>query len=587
MARPKRTRGASTRSAAKAASPVPVPVPAEPAEETSSDLYDVSDREKEKAEQRRKSTRETTSAHTRPTLSQQKALMSQRQRRDSAMERLQNITSTTGNGASESMGESEASVELGRRGTPTPVHGRMTDVSGLDLDDDAFDDLETTIDLAGPASAQRSTDTSTLSTSHFRRRARAGSFLSRDDGPIRPSSRTGPNTPAFSSTFNIGLFKKRAREPSILGTAQKPRPQRPEPERESEHEEDEADDEFAPEAESTPLRRSKRHSKGAGPDRVSPQALPSAKTRKRKSEESHERRPRTSPFEENERIEGAAQQSHSDISSPPSLPREYDRPVTPVMNGEFMAPPLSSGSSSSDQEIWPPLQSLARRARRPASGLRRTPVRDGNVSEMSSPPSLTYSPNYPEPSPPPKQAAKSKRRAASKPETKVTTAVLTGLLPRRRHKHGRGDLFDVEDESDAEVDISGLGADEDELSYVNARTRRRPARPGSRSGPTNQSKSRGRSGQRGKAKQTPGSNKPAVRTYGRRSDEENQGDDSEEDDGSMGPAGAEQSEENSELMVARMGSELKSAKRKFQEVDKWELRYEEMTQSSSPFRGGR
>ncbi|KAI1078457.1 hypothetical protein F5B20DRAFT_548212 [Whalleya microplaca] len=503
------------------------------------------------------------------------------------MERLQNITSTTGNGASESTGESDGSIELGRRGTETPLYGRMTDVSGLDLDDDVFGDLDTTLDTAGPASAsasaQRSAETSTLSTGLFKRRPRAGSFLSRDDGPIRPSSRTGPNTPAFSSTFNIGLFKRRAREPSILGTAQKPRPQRPEPEQESEHEEDAADDEFAPEAESTPLRRSKRRSKEVEPGEKSPQALLSANTRKRKSEEGHERRSRSPPFDENERIEGAAQQSSSDISSPPTLPRQYERPVTPVMNEEFMAPPLSSGSSSADQEIWPPLQSLARgRTRRPVSALRRTPVQDDNVSDMSSPPSLTYSPNYAEPSPPPKQAAKPKRRAASKPETQVTTAALTGLLPRRRRRHDRSDPFGIEDESDAEVDVSGLGADEDELSYADVRTRRRPVRPGSRAGPSNQSKSRGRSGQRGKAKQTPvEASTPVVRrTYGRSSDKENQGEvDSEEGDA---PAGDEQSEENSQELVARLGSELKDAKRKFQEVDKWELKYEEMTQSSSP-----
>lgn len=41
------------------------------------------------------------------------------------------------------------------------------------------------------------------------------------------------------------------------------------------------------------------------------------------------------------------------------------------------------------------------------------------------------------------------------------------------------------------------------------------------------------------------------------------------------------SEENSEEMEKRIGKELKRAARKFKEVDKWELEFEEVTASSS------
>ncbi|KAI1100409.1 hypothetical protein F4804DRAFT_47255 [Jackrogersella minutella] len=602
MPRPKRTRVASTRTVAKATNSEPVAAPQQPAD-PSSDLYDVSDREKEKAKQRRESMHDANSATLAQSTSmpQAKALDAARQRRDSAMDRLENITSTSSNRIDEPAGQSNTLIELGRRVAGTPQNRRMADMSGLDLDDDEFDDLNTTFDTVGPASAHRSADTSSMSTSLFKRRPRAGSFLSREEGYIRPSSRTGPNTPGVSSTFNIGLFKRRAREPSILGTAQKPRPQRaeprPEPESEPESEDDNdvgEEDPFAPEAESTPLHRSKRRSEAPDADASQTNASPRLNPRKRKSSEGHERRARSSPFQENEPVEEAVvRQSESELSSPPSSPpirQHSSRPVTPIMDEELMAPPLSSGSSAGDSEIWPPLQSLAKgRTRRPTSALRRTPVPNDNLSDMSSPPSLTYSPNYHEPSPPPRRAAKSKRNAAaSKPETKLTTADLAGLLPRRRRRNARAD-----DDSEAEVDLGGLGDDDDELSYLDVRARRHPARPASRAGNSNtknQSAARGRPASRGKAKQTPGANRRATITYGRTSDKENQ---EEEEDGEAEQNGGEDDglgavggEESSQAMVSRVGEELKNATRKFQEVDKWQLDYEEMTQSSSP-RGAR
>ncbi|KAI1458323.1 hypothetical protein F4805DRAFT_425299 [Annulohypoxylon moriforme] len=597
MPRPKRTRVASTRTVAKTTSPEPIPVPKQPFE-SSSDIYDVSDREKGKAKQRRESMRDNNSStHAQTTSAQQsKALEAARQRRDSAMDRLENMTSTSSNEVIESIEQSEPSVELGRKVTGTPQHRRMADMSGLDLDDEDFDELNTTFDTADPASAQRSAETSTMTASVFQRRPRAGSFLNREEGYIRPSSRTGPNTPAYSSTFNIGLFKRRAREPSIIGTAQKPPPQRIEPdpefdsESESEHDEEPAGDGgFAPEDEPTPLKRSKRRSGHTEHD-ASQASMhsPRVNPRKRKSAEGHERRVRSSPFEENEPAEEAAvvaPQSESDLSSPPSTPpapRYSSRPITPIMDEELMAPPLSSGSSDGGSEIWPPLQTLARnRPKRPVSALRRTPVPNDDGSDISSPPSLTYSPNYREPSPPPRQAAKTKRRAAaSKPEAKITTADLANLLPRRRRRNARAE----DDDSEAEVDISGLGNDDDELSYMDVRARRRPA---SRAGNSRtQNATKGRPASRGKSKQTPtNSNRRATITYGRTSDKENQGpeengNDAEEDENdSLGPVG---DGESSQAMVQRVGEELKNATRKFQEVDKWQLDYEEMTQSSSP-----
>ncbi|KAI0816353.1 hypothetical protein GGR55DRAFT_685951 [Xylaria sp. FL0064] len=580
----------------------PAPAPATATEAApqgsgpSSDIYNVSDREKERAAVRRKSLRDSTSMRNRTTsaetLQQQKALDRAKQRRDAAMERLENITSTASSGdAEEVVTSSNDSVDTSQRVVKaTPPRSRPTDISGLDLDDSMFDDLNTTLDTAGQGSALRSTETSTLSVSQFRRRPRAGSFLNRDDGPIRPGSRTGPNTPAFSSTLNFGVFKRRAREPSILSTAQKPRPRRPEPEQEPEDDEQEEEGEedgldedgFAPEAESTPLRRSKRGSDGVAPA----QTTSNEKSRKRKSTESHGRRLRSSPFEVNDEIRQSIEQPESDedspLSSSPSLPqRAPSTPVAPPMDPELMAPPLSSDSPESDEELWPPLQSIPKaRTRQATSVLRRTPDQDDNISDMSSPPSLTHSPNYAQSSsPPPTRATKSKRKAAPKPPRKLTTADLTGLLPRRRRRGTGDDPFNIdEDESEPEVDISGLREGDDELAHLDVPMRRRPA---TQVNAQNQATTRTRPPTRNKDKATLGSKKRISRTYGRLSDKENNNEDEDEgDDGSNSVA--DPGEENSQMLVERMGEELKTAVRMFQEVDQWELSFEERTRSSSP-----
>ncbi|KAI1110279.1 hypothetical protein F5Y14DRAFT_368849 [Nemania sp. NC0429] len=614
ISRPARTRPTNAANPNNNAPPAPAPAPETGAElETkkadapSSDIYDVSDREKERAAARRKSLRDAaTSARGRPISTefaqQEKELDRAKQRRDAAMKRLQNITSTDnsdGEGTEEAVGSPEgASPAPSQRVKATPVRGRPTDLSGLDLDDSMFDDLNTTMETAGHASAQRSAETSTLSISRFGRRPRAGSFLSRDDGPIRPSSRAGPNTPAFSSTLNFGVFKRRAREPSILSTARKPRPEHPEPEREPEDDDDDddeddegldAEDAFAPEAESTPLRRSKRGSGGAEPA----QPTSSAGSRKRKSTEGHRQRVRSSPFQVNDDVRQSIEQpgvdEDSPLSSPPSLPREEpSTPVPPPMDPELMAPPLSSDSSESEEELWPPLRSIPKaRTRQLTSARPQTPSRD-DVSDVSSPPSLTHSPNYAHSSSPPpaRAAARPKRKAVvSKPPRKVTTADLTGLLPRRRHRGGGDNPFDIE-EDESEVDISGLGEGDDELGHLDVRTRRRPA-PRANNTQNHQAAPKARAVTRNtdNNKVTQGPNKRISRTYGRLSDKENQDEDedeNEEEGNDDGNSVVDLGEEDSIALVERMGEELKTAVRKFQEVDKWELSFEENTRSSSP-----
>ncbi|GKT88273.1 ATP-dependent RNA helicase [Colletotrichum tofieldiae] len=619
MPRPKRARRAP---------PAPVAVAVAPEEKSSpapasgSDIYSHSDREhsviRKELEKEDKGgpSRLTGGASARlsrsSSLRQRQALKKSAHARDEAMSRLEDELDTTSPKAKTSSdqrqkSDSSVELELSRKTRATPVQHRR-DTTGLDLDDDMFEGLDTTIgddddDAAAPPSAPRS-DTSTFSVSHFRRRGRAPSIsINKDDAPIRPSSRGVGSTPGISSKFNIGLFKRRQREPSILGTAQKERAQRPIELSSGPDTDDEVGDGFEPEAESTPLqnRRKTQPPPATEPESESQQVLApdsqpiqkeaglasSTRSRKRKSIEGHEEagRPgKASRTEPEPEIALARSHAHAAFRVP--------SPTTPNRD-EIMAPPESSDGEDSE-EAWPDIRTLAKQRRRRASPV--TPTRDGNVSDASSPPSLTHSPNFPA------TRNKSRQKKQAKPP-KVTTADLTGLLPRRRHKKAR-DPYSMND-TEEEIDASNLAEHDDELSYIDARTRSRRAkitplnrstanRPASRSGKAAASADKSRAVTRS-----------ATRTYSRRlSDKENEGEDAAEaeaeveaeaeaeaDDGPEGDSFAPiqddvfESQESSDPI--RSADELKKAARKFQEVDRWELEFEEVTEDSSPNRDAR
>ncbi|KAK1971244.1 hypothetical protein LY78DRAFT_652090 [Colletotrichum sublineola] len=627
MPRPKRARRAPP-------APVAAAAPEEkssPAPASGSDIYSHSDREhsvirKElEKEDRGASSRLTRRASARvsrnASLRQKQALEESVHAVDEAMSRLEDELDTTSSKAkkdSEKRQKSEFSLELefSRKTRATPVQNRR-DTTGLDLDDEMFEGLDTTIgddddndNAAAPPSAPRS-DISTFSVSHFRRRGRAPSIsINRDDAPIRPSSRGVGSTPGISSTFNIGLFKRRQREPSILGTAQKERAQRPiELSSGPDSDDEEGDDGFEPEAESTPFRNRRRTQPlAAEPESESQQILapdsqpaqkdaaPSSSTasRKRKSTDSYAEtdRPgkasRTEPEPELEPEpvpdlgDGDSDSELSDLPSPiltPTRPSAFPQPTTPNQD-EIMAPPESSDSDGSEG-IWPDIHTLAKQRRRRASPV--TPTRDGNVSDASSPPSLTHSPNFPAT----RNKSRQKKQSGS---PKVTTADLTGLLPRRRHKKAR-DPYNVDDTEEEEIDTSNLAEHDDELSYVDSRTRSRRAKaaPHDR-GTANRPASRG-------AKAIASAEKPraatrsSTRTYSRRlSDKENEaGGETAEGEAEAGAEGDSfapvrddvlESQDSSD--PARSADELKKAARKFKEVDRWELEFEEVTEPSSP-----
>lgn len=177
------------------------------------------------------------------------------------------------------------------------------------------------------------------------------------------------------------------------------------------------------------------------------------------------------------------------------------------------------------------------------------------------------------------------RPKKSKP---MHTAALQSLLPKRRaptrprHRKSEYD-FDVESESEDEgfIDTSHLADDEDELGGRPRRSKTKAA-SAKDSRPTRAQKTQTKRAAKAPAKKKPGPAK-ALRTYGRSnaSDKENDGDDTFEE--------AEEStlpEISLSMQEASRSAELEAAKRKFADIDQWDIEFESMSgdahRSSSP-----
>jgi hypothetical protein len=176
----------------------------------------------------------------------------------------------------------------------------------------------------------------------------------------------------------------------------------------------------------------------------------------------------------------------------------------------------------------------------------------------------------------------------------VTTVALTSLLPRRRPTRANSDVSSngsSEEDSDASDE---RGNDDDELVFAGrTRSRARPLGGSSSKAAGKQTTAKESEGQPSAAAKK---RRAARRTYGSRSlnsDKENEEEDDAEDSIEVSGSGentfapladdAFDATEDSIMMAERLGEELKNAARKFKEVDKWELSFEEATdQPSSP-----
>lgn len=407
---------------------------------------------------------------------------------------------------------------------------------------------------------------------NFRRRRREPSILGRNAMPMRSSSiglEMDKGTPAVGSSLKLGNFKRRAREPSLLGTAQKAQPRRPEY--------DDDNEDFNPEDESTPLNLTKTRVLSTS------SAASGSNSRKRKLSsrhvpESSPTLPSTGELGEQEVIPATAPSSDiptvdNEAYAPPEelpIPSIEARSVTPEPVSETMAPPQSS--SASPESLAPSRHAQSTQIQRaPSRGRKRQqrtpPLLLNQDSPPSSPPSLTHSPD----GPPHQTAPKRRARRQPPPPSTLSTAQLQALLPRRRRR-GTRDPFDIASSED-EIDVSGLASDDDELTHFSVRA---PPRRGVLNRIPAPPKKPNRAGAAVKSK--PG-RKATYSRVNATSDKENE---EHDPDDSLAPLpDDEEGAENSQELEKRVGKELKMAAKKFKEVDEWKLDFEDNTASSS------
>jgi len=181
------------------------------------------------------------------------------------------------------------------------------------------------------------------------------------------------------------------------------------------------------------------------------------------------------------------------------------------------------------------------------------------------------------------------RPKARKEKTKpISTATLQSLLPKRRrplkprHRKTEYDFTSGSEDEDAALDTSHLEEDEDELG---GRLRRRvKTTPAKRRKTTTakttskQSKTTQRSRKAAAAQARKSIAQKPHRTYGRRvtSDKENEHDNDEPDDDDENE-GDDTALPELSMHAAAQSTELEEAKRKFAEVDEWDMEFESMS----------
>lgn len=167
-------------------------------------------------------------------------------------------------------------------------------------------------------------------------------------------------------------------------------------------------------------------------------------------------------------------------------------------------------------------------------------------------------------------AKKGKRKEKTAPAM-MATAELQALLPRRRTRRPDRtdrDIFEIDSGEDEEDE------DADELSMIApARGRRTPA-------PTARNKQITKLKSAAKGKRNYGK-KAATGEESVASDKENGEEEADENDDSLAPISDSIEEGESSILEGKVGKELQKAKRKFMDVDKWEMEFESVTAEGS------
>jgi hypothetical protein len=373
-------------------------------------------------------------------------------------------------------------------------------------------------------------------------------------GTRPPSAIKVGATPAHErSILALTNFKRRARQPSLLRMVQQTTDVEDNEQSGLDNTDDFDFDDFLPHAESTPL-NVRKNAPGDETRNDSGAQISSSGSRGTKRKLSPVVQvPRSSP--------PASPASGRDIeverSPSPSLPevlpsreevveqtQEEQEPMS-----ETLAPPMSSSPMREvSRHVQSPAQTRPRRGR-PAKA--KTPVYDED-SEAE------------ETETPAKAKRKTRKVAPKKAEQSISTAQLKDLLPRRRNRLRDRDEFDIESSSAVEP----MDSDQDELQMPERRVRQRQGAGKLASPKVTKKTAKGKEAAASKAAQK------ASKTYSRRisSDKENESGDQEAD--------------TTEVSAIEHSEKLAAIRKKFEEVDAYELEFEDVdaTTSSSPFR---
>ena len=358
-------------------------------------------------------------------------------------------------------------------------------------------------------------------------------------------------TPRPQLSMLGATFKKRARQPSLLQML------RSQNNPSADLDEDDLDD-FRPDDESTPMIKSMSQSNARHTSSSSPHTSGSRKRKLATPE-----------------IQVPASQSLDPPSSPPSIPPAeeedlYDLPAEEDRRPEPTLPrprSIQTPQRHIDSDTLAPPQSSSPekpKARKPRSATTKAATR---------PQQPRRKPNSPAPSP---LSSVSTNTSPVKPVRlkPLTTATLQNLLPRRRARPKPRGEYELPSSSDVELDNTGLGEDEDELSFhATTKMRRKKAVPAAQ-------QKRG-----GKAKEAPG--KRMSKTYTKKaaavSDDERAVDDDDDDGEEDGDenGGVNRGATKTPALHRKAKEEMKRLADKFRKVDEYTLDFEDMTGNSS------
>jgi hypothetical protein len=371
-------------------------------------------------------------------------------------------------------------------------------------------------------------------------------------GTRPPSAIKVGATPAHEkSILALTNFKRRARQPSLLRMVQQTTDVEDNDDDDTLDNTDNFDfDDFLPHAESTPL-NVRRHApeEEARNDSGTHVSSSGSRGRKRKLSPVVQVPQSSPPGSPQAASDSGPARSHSP-SLPEVVPSREEVVEQSQENQEPMSDTLASPMSSS------PLRELSRP---PPSPTQTRPRRRGRRAKT---PIIDDESDGEETETP----AKAKRAYKKKAEQSISTAQLKDLLPRRRNRLRDRDEFDIESSEDADQ----AGSDQDELQMPVRRIRQRQGAGKLTSPKATKKTARGK-----KPTKTSTGAQKASRTYSRRisSDKENQ-------------TSAHNEAETTEVSAIEHSEKLAAIRKKFEEVDAFELEFEDVdpTTSSSPFR---